>query len=130
MYYRKLHAFALQRSMKTIHIKRVYDDKSQDDGYRVFIDRLWPRGVSKDEAHFDEWLKELAPSTELRKWFDHVPERYDEFRKRYKNELQDHKEELDKLRNKAKFEKITLLFAAKDTERNNAVVVKEVLEKG
>ena len=116
--------------MKTINIKRVYDDKSKDDGYRVFIDRLWPRGVSKDEAHFDEWLKELAPSTELRKWFDHVPERYDEFRKRYKNELQDHKEELDKLRNKAKFEKITLLFAAKDTERNNAVVVKEVLEKG
>jgi uncharacterized protein YeaO (DUF488 family) len=116
--------------MKTINIKRVYDDKSKDDGYRVFIDRLWPRGVSKDEAHFDEWLKELAPSTELRKWFDHVPERYDEFRKRYKNELQDHKEELDKLRNKAKSEKITLLFAAKDTERNNAVVVKEVLEKG
>ncbi len=116
--------------MKSINIKRVYDDKSKDDGYRVFIDRLWPRGVSKDEAHFDEWLKELAPSTELRKWFDHVPERYDEFRKRYKNELQDHKEELDKLRNKAKSEKITLLFAAKDTERNNAVVVKEVLEKG
>lgn len=115
--------------MKTINIKRVYDDKSKDDGYRVFIDRLWPRGVSKDEAHFDEWLKELAPSTELRKWFDHVPERYDEFRKRYKNELQDHKEELDKLRNKAKSEKITLLYAAKDTENNNAIVLKEILEQ-
>lgn len=113
--------------MKTINIKRVYDDKSKDDGYRVFIDRLWPRGVSKKDAHFDEWLKELAPSTELRKWFDHKPERFDEFRKRYKKELQDHKEELDKLRNKAKAEKLTLLFAAKDTEMNNAVVIRDVL---
>ena len=88
--------------MKTIHIKRVYDDKSKDDGYRVLIDRLWPRGVSKKDAHFDEWLKELAPSTELRKWFDHKPERFDEFRKRYKEELQSHKDDLDKLRSKTK----------------------------
>ncbi len=115
--------------MKAIDIKRVYDDKSKDDGYRVFIDRLWPRGVSKEDAHFDEWLKELAPSTELRKWFDHKPERFEEFRKRYKKELLDHEEELDKLRNKAKSEKLTLLFAAKDTEMNNAVVIKEVLEE-
>ena len=115
--------------MKTINIKRVYDDKSKNDGYRVLIDRLWPRGVSKEDAHFDEWLKELAPSTELRKWFDHKPERFDEFCKRYKEELQSHKDELDKLRNKAKSEKLTLLFAAKDTEMNNAVVVKGILEK-
>lgn len=115
--------------MKTINIKRVYDDKSKDDGYRVFIDRLWPRGVSKDEAHFDEWLKELAPSTELRKWFDHKPERFDEFSKRYKKEIQDHKEEIDKLRNIAKSQKITLLFAAKNAEMNNAVVIKEILEE-
>ena len=115
--------------MKTIHIKRAYEDKSKDDGYRVLIDRLWPRGISKKDAHFDEWLKELAPSTELRKWFDHKPERFDEFRKRYKKELQGHKDELDMLRNKAKTGKLTLLFAAKDTEMNNAVVVKEVLEK-
>ena len=115
--------------MKTINIKRVYDDKSKDDGYRVFIDRLWPRGVSKDEAHFDEWLKDLAPSTELRKWFDHDPDRFEEFRKRYKKQLEEHKAELDKLRSKAKSEKVTLLFAAKDTEMNNAVVVKEVLEE-
>lgn len=113
--------------MKTITLKRVYDEKSKDDGYRVFIDRLWPRGVSKEDAHFDEWIKELAPTTELRKWFDHKPERFDEFRKRYKKELKDHEEELDKLREKAKSEKITLLFAAKDTEMNNAVVIKEVL---
>ena len=114
--------------MKSINIKRVYDDKSEDDGYRVFIDRLWPRGVKKEDAHFDEWLKDLAPSTELRKWFDHDPERFDEFRKRYKKELQDHKEELEKLRNKANSEKITLLYATKDEEMNNAVVVKEILE--
>lgn len=115
--------------MKSINIKRVYDDKSKDDGYRVLIDRLWPRGVSKEVAHFDEWLKELAPSTELRKWFDHKPERFEEFRKRYKKELQGHKDELDKLRIKAKSEKLTLLYAAKDTDMNNAVILKEVLEK-
>lgn len=114
--------------MKSINIKRVYDDKSNDDGYRVFIDRLWPRGVKKEDAHFDEWLKDLAPTTELRKWFDHDPERFDEFLKRYKKELENNKDELDKLRNKAKSQKITLLFAAKDREMNNAVVVKEVLE--
>ena len=114
--------------MKTISVKRVYEDKSKDDGYRVFIDRLWPRGVSKEDAHFDEGMKELAPSTELRKWFDHKPERFAEFSKRYKVEIQDHKEEMDKLRKKAKSEKITLLFAAKNAEMNNAVVIKEVLE--
>ena len=113
--------------MKSINIKRVYDDKSEDDGYRVFIDRLWPRGVKKEDAHFDEWLKDLAPSTELRKWFDHDPDRFDEFRKRYQKELQDHKEKLDKLRNKAKSEKITLLYAAKDEEMNNAVVIRDLL---
>lgn len=115
--------------MKSINIKRVYDNKSEDDGYRVLIDRLWPRGVKKEDAHFDEWLKDLAPTTELRKWFDHDPDRFEEFCMRYKKELQDHKEELDRLRSKAKSEKITLLFAAKDIERNNAVVIKELLEK-
>jgi len=113
--------------MKTIQIKRVYDEKSKDDGYRVFVDRLWPRGVSKEDAHFDEWMKELAPSTELRKWFDHKPERFEEFRKRYKKELQEQEEALDKLRELAKSKKITLLFAAKDTEINNAVVIRDVL---
>ncbi len=114
--------------MQSINIKRVYDDKSKDDGYHVFIDRLWPRGVKNEDAHFDEWLKDLAPTTELRKWFDHDPERFDEFLKRYKKELENNKDELDKLHNKAKSQKITLLFAAKDREMNNAVVVKEVLE--
>ena len=113
--------------MKTIQLKRVYEDKSKDDGFRVLIDRLWPRGVSKEDAHFDEWMKELAPSTELRKWFDHKPERFEEFSKRYKKELAEQKELLDKLKEHAKTKKVTLLFAAKDTEINNAVVIKEVL---
>lgn len=114
--------------MKSVNIKRVYEDKSSDDGYRVLIDRLWPRGVSKEDAHIDEWIKELAPSTELRKWFDHIPERFEEFTKRYKKELEDHKEELDKLKELAKTKKVTLLYAAKDDEHNNAVVIKEMLE--
>lgn len=114
--------------MKSINLKRIYDDKSSDDGYRVFIDRLWPRGVSKEDAHFDEWLKELAPSTDFRKWFDHDPKRFDKFKKQYKKELENHKDLLDKLRNKAKSNKITLLFAAKNEEMNNAVVLKEILE--
>ena len=83
--------------MKTIQIKRVYEDKSKNDGHRILIDRLWPRGVSKEDAHFDEWMKELAPSTELRKWFDHKPERFEEFSKRYKKELAEKKELVDKL---------------------------------
>ena len=113
--------------MKTIQLKRVYEDKSKDDGHRILIDRLWPRGVSKEDAHFDEWMKELAPSTELRKWFDHKPERFEEFSKRYKKELAEQKELLDKLKELAKKKKVTLLFAAKDTEINNAVVIQEVL---
>ena len=113
--------------MKTIQVKRVYDDKSDDDGYRVFVDRLWPRGVSKEDAHFDEWMKELAPSTELRKWFDHKPERFDEFSKRYRKELKEQDEKLDELRDIAKTKKVTLLYAAKDIEINNAVVIRDVL---
>ena len=113
--------------MKTIQIKRVYEDKSKDDGYRVLVDRLWPRGVSKEDAHFDEWMKELAPSTELRKWFDHKQERFEEFTKRYKKELIEQNELLDKLKQIAEKKKVTLLFAAKDTEINNAVVIREVL---
>ncbi|NCA85058.1 MAG: DUF488 domain-containing protein [Clostridia bacterium] len=113
--------------MKQIKLKRIYDDPSGNDGYRVLVDRLWPRGVSKEDAKLDEWDKELAPSTELRKWFDHKEERFKEFSKRYREELKDKKETLDKLREKANNKTLCLLYAAKDAELNQAVVLKDVL---
>ena len=84
--------------MKDIEIKRVYDKRTKEDGRRILIDRLWPRGLSKEDAHVDEWIKELAPSTELRKWFNHKPELFEEFSKRYKKELKEHCKELDDLK--------------------------------
>ena len=115
--------------MKTISVKRVYEDKSKDDGYRVFIDRLWPRGVSKEDAHFDEWMKELAPSTKLRKWFDHKSERFEEFSLRYRLELGEKELQLNVLRQIAKQKTLTLLYAAKDPKVNHAVVLRKVLFK-
>lgn len=109
-------------------IKRVYDPPKPGDGRRLLIDRLWPRGLTKEAARIDDWIKELAPSTELRRWFGHDPARWDEFQARYKEELQGEAELLTKLRAEAKKGTITLLFAAKDTEHNNAVVLKEILE--
>ena len=111
-----------------IRIKRVYDLPAPDDGRRVLVDRLWPRGVAKNEARIDEWLKEIAPSDELRKWFGHDPARWQEFRKRYREELKRHGELLEKLRAEAIKGTVTLLFAAKDTEHNNAVVLQEILQ--
>ena len=110
-----------------INIKRIYDEPSDADGYRVLVDRLWPRGISKEAAKLNEWDKELAPSTELRKWFDHKSERFDEFFDRYQQELKGKEAELNKLRNKAENETLCLLYAAKDPELNQAVVLKEVL---
>jgi uncharacterized protein YeaO (DUF488 family) len=113
--------------MKDIKLKRIYDEPSDGDGYRVLVDRLWPRGVSKEDAKLDEWDKEIAPSSELRKWFDHKEERFNEFLKRYREELKDKEPDLDKLREIAKKKTLTLLYAAKDHEINQAVVLKEVL---
>lgn len=110
-----------------VKIKRIYDPPAPGDGRRVLVDRLWPRGVSKDEARLDEWLKEIAPSDELRKWFGHEPARWEEFRKRYREELKSHGEFMERLRAEAKKGSVTLLFAAKDAEHNNAVVIKELL---
>lgn len=110
-----------------ISIKRIYDPPAAEDGRRVLVDRLWPRGVAKEAAHIDEWLKEIAPSDELRKWFGHDPARWEEFRRRYREELQGHGELLEGLRKEAGQGSVTLLFAAKDIECNNAVVLKEVL---
>jgi len=113
--------------MKIIKLKRIYEKPSDDDGYRILVDRLWPRGVSKAEAKLDEWDKEIAPSTELRKWFDHKEERFAEFSKRYREELKDKGKELDQLREIAKKQTLTLLYAAKNPEMNQAVVLKEEL---
>ncbi len=111
-----------------VKIKRIYDEPAPGDGRRVLIDRLWPRGISKDEAGIDEWLKEVAPSDELRKWFGHEPARWEEFRRRYREELKVHGEILERLRSEARKGTVTLLFAAKDAEHNNAVVLKEMLD--
>lgn len=113
-----------------VHIKRAYEEAEAGDGYRVLIDHVWPRGISKDRAHLDEWARELAPSDELRKWFDHVPERFPEFRKRYRKELAGHAEKLDELRERARGGTLTIVYAARDTEHNNAVVLAELLREG
>ena len=110
-----------------IKIKRIYDPPAPGDGRRILVDRLWPRGLSKDEARLDEWLKEIAPSDDLRKWFGHDPDRWEEFRKRYREELNSHGELLKLLRTEGGKGTVTLLFAAKDADRNNAVVLKEML---
>jgi len=111
-----------------IKIKRVYDHPTKDDGMRILVDRLWPRGLSKKEAKVYLWLKNIAPSNELRKWFSHDVAKWQEFQKRYANELKNNKENLDKLKQLVKEEAtITLLFAATDIEHNNAVVLKRIL---
>lgn len=114
-----------------IALKRVYDPASQEDGYRVLVDRLWPRGLSREDAAVDEWAKALAPSNGLRKWYGHAPERWEEFRRRYREELatEEARAELDRLRAVAREQTVTLLFAARDESRNNAAVLRQVLEE-
>jgi uncharacterized protein YeaO (DUF488 family) len=113
-----------------VQIKRVYEPSSPNDGYRVLIDRLWPRGVSRQSAKLDEWMKELAPSTELRQWFGHDPGRFEEFRRRYIEELRDERPRLTALRPRARDGKLTLVYSAQDTEHNDAVVLAEILRRG
>jgi uncharacterized protein YeaO (DUF488 family) len=110
-----------------VRIKRIYDPYSSNDGKRILIDRLWPRGVKKEEAKIDEWLRDIAPSDELRKWFSHEPPKYQEFKKRYTKELEKKKELVEQIRNEAREGTVTLLFSAKDTKYNNATVLKELL---
>lgn len=108
--------------------KRIYEKPAKDDGYRVLVDRLWPRGVKKEEAELDAWEKELAPSNELRKAFGHEHEKWAEFKKAYAAELKDKRDGLKALKEKSRGGRLTLLFAAKDEERNNAVALKGILE--
>ena len=110
-----------------VRIKRAYEAPSADDGTRVLVDRLWPRGVRKADAAIDHWAKELAPSTELRKWFGHDPARWAEFRQRYAAELREQGEALERLRALAEKGPVTLVYAAHDEKHNDAVVLRDVL---
>lgn len=113
-----------------VQIKRVYEPASSNDGDRVLIDRLWPRGVSRQSAKLDEWMKELAPSTELRQWFGHDPGRFEEFRRRYIEELRGQHRRLKALRRRARVGRLTLVYSAHDVEHNDAVVLAEILRRG
>ncbi|MGH2985950.1 MAG: DUF488 domain-containing protein [Solirubrobacterales bacterium] len=111
-------------------LKRVYEPASSADGYRVLIDRLWPRGISRERAKLDAWEKELAPSAKLRRWFGHEPRRFQEFRRRYIEELRGQRPRLTALRRRARDGSVTLVYSAHDTEHNDAVVLAEVLRRG
>lgn len=111
-----------------IEIKRVYEPYQKQDGQRILTDRLWPRGLSKEKAHVDLWLKDISPSTELRKWFNHDPKKWIEFQKRYRAELSANKEPVATLRDFLKKGKATIVYGAKDTEHNDALVLQKYLE--
>jgi len=110
-----------------VRLKRAYDRPNVDDGPRILVDRLWPRGLSKTAAAIDEWARELAPSTGLRKWFGHDPDRWEGFRRRYARELRGHAEDLARLRSLARNRPITLVYAARDKVHNDAVVLRDIV---
>ncbi len=113
----------------SVALKRAYEEPAASDGTRVLVERLWPRGISKEHAHIDLWLKDVAPSTGLRKWFNHDPQKFQEFRRRYETELKSEaaQEALTKLREIAKQGQLTLIFAAHDTEHSNAAILQDLL---
>lgn len=111
-----------------IRLKRVYEAPSQEDGERILVERLWPRGCTKERAAVDLWLKDIAPSPELRRWFGHDPARWDQFQKRYQAELQEKPEIVQLLRQKDADGTLTLIFAARDLEHNSALVLKQYLQ--
>lgn len=110
-------------------IKRVYEKPEKEDGVRILIDRLWPRGLTKEKAKVDLWLKDIAPSTALRKWFGHDPAKWEEFKKKYLAELKDKKELVKEIKSKGKEGPVTLVYGAKDEKHNDAVVLQELLAK-
>lgn len=112
-----------------VRCRRIYDPVSPEDGIRILVDRVWPRGVRKADAHVDQWFRDLAPSAELRKWFAHDPEKFEAFRRRYQAELQAHPERLEQLRKLARADTVTLVYAARDTRYNNAVVLADLLRQ-
>ena len=113
-----------------VRVKRAYEAASRSDGYRVLVDRLWPRGLSRDEVRVDEWARELAPSDALRHWYQHDLDRFDEFRRRYMRELDTRRKLLTELRRRARAGPVTLVFAARDVEHSNAAVLASVLRAG
>jgi uncharacterized protein YeaO (DUF488 family) len=113
-----------------VRLKRAYEPPAASDGYRLLVDRLWPRGVKRAEARLDEWARELAPSVELRRWFGHDPGRFEEFRRRYTDELAGQEEKLRELRRRAREGALTLVYSARDVEHNDAVVLAEILRRG
>ena len=114
----------------SVRTKRVYEPAAADDGYRVLIDRLWPRGVSKDEAAIDEWARDLAPSDELRRWFDHRPERFEEFKRRYTDELRERRDQISALRRRAREGTVTIVYGARDADHSNAAVLAPIIRRG
>jgi uncharacterized protein YeaO (DUF488 family) len=112
-----------------IQIKRVYEKPGKEDGKRILVDRLWPRGLTKEKASIDLWLKEIAPSTELRKWFGHDPEKWREFQKRYHQELKNNESQVSILKEQVKKGIVTLVYGAKDEEHNEALVLTEWLNR-
>jgi uncharacterized protein YeaO (DUF488 family) len=116
-------------AVRGVVVKRIYEAPAADDGYRVLVDRLWPRGVSKQRAALDAWRADLAPSAKLREWYHQDERRWNEFRRRYRAELRAHAADLDALRERAAHTRVTLLYASHDAKRNHALVLREVLEK-
>ena len=112
-----------------LKIKRVYEKPEKGDGKRILVDRLWPRGLTKEKASIDLWLKDIAPSTELRKWFGHDPDKWKEFKKRYHQELKNNKEQVSTLYEQLKKRVVTLVYGAKDEQHNEAIVLKEWLNR-
>jgi uncharacterized protein YeaO (DUF488 family) len=112
-----------------IRIKRVYEKPDEKDGFRILVDRLWPRGLTKEKAAVDLWLKDIAPSTELRKWFNHDPDKWKEFKKRYLNELKENKDVVAVLKDHLRHKTVTLLYAAKDSDHNEALVLSNLFEE-
>jgi uncharacterized protein YeaO (DUF488 family) len=115
--------------MVDVRMKRICDEPDRSDGYRVLIDHVWPRGVSRERAHLDEWARELAPSDELRRWFNHDPNKFEEFRARYRAELVDRADRLLDLARRARSRPVTILYSARDQKHNNAVVVAELVRE-
>lgn len=111
------------------NVKRIYEPADEQDGYRVLVDRLWPRGVSKNDAAIDLWLKEAAPSTDLRRWFNHEPEKWDKFRERYAAELDQNRQHLQPLLDAANEGNVTLIYSSRDEKHNQAVALRSYLEK-